>query len=53
LFSGEVHVEESATAEVAASPEAGGPSNAERIERLEDLVASLRRELDELKAQLK
>jgi uncharacterized protein YceH (UPF0502 family) len=53
LFSGEVHVEESATAEVAAAPETRGPSNAERIERLEDLVASLRRELDELKAQLK
>jgi uncharacterized protein YceH (UPF0502 family) len=54
LLSGEVHIDEAAAAPDATPPaEPRGPSSHERIEHLEDLVASLRRELDELKAQLK
>lgn len=61
LFSGDIQVEEAPAPALAASAgalarptaEPRGPSSNERIERLEDLVATLRRELDELKAQLK
>jgi uncharacterized protein len=57
LFSGEVQIDEAARAAEStnAAPsgtEARGPSNSERIEKLEQLVAQLRAELDELKAQL-
>jgi uncharacterized protein YceH (UPF0502 family) len=53
LFSGEVHVDEvAAVSAVATSAEPRGASNSERIERLEQLVAQLRDELDELKAAL-
>ncbi|HVF17917.1 MAG TPA: DUF480 domain-containing protein [Steroidobacteraceae bacterium] len=59
LFSGEVQIDEAARAAESANPapsgtgtEARGPSNSERIEKLEQLVAQLRAELDELKAQL-
>jgi uncharacterized protein YceH (UPF0502 family) len=53
LFSGELAVEESVdpTATPAAN-DARGPTSSERIQTLEQLVAQLRRELDELKAQL-
>jgi uncharacterized protein len=51
LFSGEVSIEQAP--EPAFVAETRGPSTGERIEKLEDLVAELRRELDELKAQLK
>jgi uncharacterized protein YceH (UPF0502 family) len=51
LFSGEVSIEQAPAPAV--GPETRGPSTGERIEKLEDLVAGLRRELDELKAQLK
>jgi uncharacterized protein len=57
LFSGEVQIDEAARAAEIANPapsgtEARGPSNSERIDKLEQLVAQLRAELDELKAQL-
>ena len=53
LLSGEVQIDETAAPVATAPTESRGPSTGERIERLEDLVATLRRELDELKAQLK
>jgi uncharacterized protein YceH (UPF0502 family) len=59
LFSGEVQIDEAARAAEsthavasATGTEARGPSNSDRIEKLEQLVAQLRAELDELKAQL-
>jgi hypothetical protein len=53
LFSGEITVEESVDlAGAPAANDARGPTSSERIQTLEQLVAQLRRELDELKAQL-
>jgi uncharacterized protein len=52
LLSGEVQFDETEL-EAAPAAEARGPSSGERIERLEQLVTELRRELDELKAALK
>jgi uncharacterized protein len=53
LFSGEIAVEESVDpAGTPAANDARGPTSSERIQTLEQLVAQLRRELDELKAQL-
>ena len=61
LFSGEVQIDEAARAAESTNAvssatgtgtEARGPSNSDRIEKLEQLVAQLRAELDELKAQL-
>ncbi len=53
LFSGEITVEESVDPGGApAANDARGPTSSERIQTLEQLVAQLRRELDELKAQL-
>jgi uncharacterized protein YceH (UPF0502 family) len=51
LFSGEVHVEaapEDAT-DLAQPTESRGPTNSERIERLEQLVENLTREVEDLK----
>ncbi|HMN44873.1 MAG TPA: DUF480 domain-containing protein [Povalibacter sp.] len=50
LFSGDVDVSELPVASV--STPARQPPQAERIEKLEELVAELRRELDELKSKL-
>lgn len=52
LLSGAVDVDSSAPSSTAAPVEARGPSQSERIERLEDTVAELRREIDELKRKL-
>ena len=53
LFSGDVEVAEIAAATSAPAPAAvRSPPQAERIEKLEELVAELRRELDELKSKL-
>jgi uncharacterized protein len=52
LFSGEIQIDEMA-APAAIATDSRAASNSERIETLEALVAELRRELDELKAQLK
>ena len=55
LFSGEVHVDASDAPEApsaATAAEPRGPSTGERIQRLEDLVADLRRELEEIKSKI-
>lgn len=53
LFSGEVHVEAAAESEDSAQPmSARGPSQAERIEQLEKLVADLIREVEDLKQMI-
>lgn len=53
LFSGDVDVAEIAAAAAVPAPTAvRSPPQAERIEKLEELVAGLRRELDELKSKL-
>jgi uncharacterized protein len=53
LFSGEVQVDAIEPSSAAsAATESRAPSNNERIERLEDLVADLRRELEEIKSKI-
>jgi uncharacterized protein len=53
LFSGDVEVAEITAAASGPAPAAiRSPPQAERIEKLEELVAGLRRELDELKSKL-
>jgi uncharacterized protein len=51
LLSGEVQIDE-ATLATDATPEPRGASNSERIERLEELVAALRQELEEIKNKI-
>jgi uncharacterized protein len=52
LFSGEIQID-AMVAPAAIATDSRAASNSERIEALEALVTELRRELDELKAQLK
>jgi uncharacterized protein len=53
LFSGPVEVDAvEASSETAPVAESRGPTNNERIQRLEDLVTDLRQELEELKSKM-
>lgn len=52
LFSGEVEVDAIEASSAAPAADIRGPSNNERIQRLEDLVTDLRRELEELKSKI-